>query len=187
MQEKEVGAWHAADVVVMCSLPLDGAGQASETPAMADEVPIMSETVETITTPFGVAPRCTAISRATGRRCRKAARQGCATCVNHGPGSAGCWSRDGMREDPRLFADAGGAYRPPPEQVMMAFLAAQERTLRISKQAAVVDAISVELVHGMLEGVVQLIATFVPRDREVQALNALYDWQASLLPGVVRL
>jgi hypothetical protein len=35
--------------------------------------------------------------------------------------------------------------------------------------------------------VVQLIATFVPREREVEALNALYDWQASLLLGVVRL
>ena len=69
----------------------------------------------------------------------------------------------------------------------MAFVAAQERALRVSRQAAVVDSISIELVHGMLEGVEQLIATFVPREREVEALNALYDWQASLLPGVVRL
>jgi hypothetical protein len=65
--------------------------------------------------------------------------------------------------------------------------AEQERTVRISRQAAVVDSISIELVRGILEGVVQLIATFVPREREVEALNALYDWQASLLPGVVRL
>ena len=50
-----------------------------------------------------------------------------------------------------------------------------------------IDAVSLELVHGLVEGMVQVIATFVPRDREVQALNALYDWQASLLPGVVRL
>jgi hypothetical protein len=171
----------------MCSLPLDGAGQASETLPMADEALIVGETVETITTPFGAAPRCTAISRTTGARCRKAARQGSTTCVNHGPGSAGCWSRDCVREDPRLFADAGGAYRAPPTEVLMAFVAAQERALRVSRQAAVVDSISIELVHGMLEGVVQLIATFVPREREVEALNALYDWQASLVPGVVRL
>jgi hypothetical protein len=107
--------------------------------------------------------------------------------VNHGPGSVGCWSRDGLREDPRLFASGEGAYCAPPEEVMMTFLAAQERTVRISRQAAVVDSISIELVHGILEGVVQLIATFVPREREVEALNAFYDWQASLLPGVVRL
>jgi hypothetical protein len=154
---------------------------------MADEAPVVSETLETITTPFGVAPRCTAISRTTGTRCRKAARQGGATCVNHGPGSAGCWSRDGMRVDPRLFARGEGVYCAPPEEVMMAFLAAQERTVRITRQAAVVDSISIELVHGILEGVVQLIATLVPREREVEALNALYDWQASLLLGVVRL
>src|SRR5262245_19806568 len=154
---------------------------------MLDEAPIVGETVETITTPFGAAPRCTAISRTTGTRCRKAARHGSATCVNHGPGSAGCWSRDGEREDPRLFARAGGPYCAPPIEVMMAFLAAQERTVRINSQAAVVHSISIELVQGILEGVVQLIARFVPREREVEALNALFAWQASLLPGVVRL
>jgi hypothetical protein len=154
---------------------------------MADEAPIVGETVETITTPFGLAPRCTAISQTTRTRCRKAARAGSATCATHGPGSAGYWSRDGEREDPRLFAKAGGAYRAPPSEVMMAFLAAQERTVRISRQAAVVDSISTELVQGILEGVVQLIYTFVPREREVEAFNALYDWQASLLPGAVRL
>ena len=86
-----------------------------------------------------------------------------------------------------MFARGEGAYHAPPEEVMMAFLAAQERTVRITRQAAVVDSISIELVHGILEGVVQLIATLVPREREVEALNALYDWQASLLLGVVRL
>src|SRR4029450_5082959 len=173
---------------VMCSIELDRSVAGMERgDTLSDEVAGVAETVETITTPFGVAPRCTAISRTTGTRCRKAARQGSATCVNHGPGSSGCWSRDGEREDPRLFANAGGAYCAPPAEVMMAFLAAQERTVRISRQAAVVDSISIELVHGILEGVVQLIATFVPREREVEALNALYDWQASLLPGVVRL
>jgi len=70
---------------------------------------------------------------------------------------------------------------------MMAFLAAQERALRISRQAAVVDSMSIELMHSILEGVVQLIAALVPPEREVEALNALYDWQASLLPGIVRL
>src|SRR5262245_51679478 len=108
----------------MCSLALDGAGPASETPRMKDEAPSAAVNVETITTPFGLAPRCAAISRTTGTRCRKAARQGGKTCVNHGPGSAGCWSRDGEREDPRLFANGGGAYRAPAADVVMGFLAA---------------------------------------------------------------
>src|SRR5262249_12106181 len=110
-----------------------------------------------------------------------------ATCVNHGPGSAGYWSRDGEREDPRLFARAGGADRAPPTEVVMAFLAAPERAGRISRQAAVVDAISIELVRGLVDGMLEVIATFVPREREVAALDALFAWQASLLPGVVRL
>src|SRR5262245_34510896 len=122
----------------MWSLPLDGARPASKTPPMKDEAPSAVENVETITTPFGTAPRCTGISRTRGTRCRKAARAGSATCVNHGPGSAGYWSRDGEREDPRLFARAGGAYRAPPTEVVMAFLAAQERAVRIGKQADVV-------------------------------------------------
>jgi hypothetical protein len=67
----------------------------------------------------------------------------------------------------------------------MAFLAAQERTLRISRPAAVVDAISIELVQGLMYGVVEVIATFVPREREVAAIDAPYAWQASLLSGVV--
>jgi hypothetical protein len=154
---------------------------------MVDEASVVTETVETITTPFGVAPRCTAISRTTGARCRKAARQGSTTCVNHGPGSAGCWSRDGVREDPRLFPNAAGGYHAPPTEVVMSFLAAQERSLRISRQAAAIDAVSLELVHGLVEGMVQVIGTFVPPARELEALGALYDWQASLLPGVVRL
>jgi len=187
MHEKVPAARRAAGVVMMCSLALGGARPASETPPMADEAPIVSETVETITTPFGVAPRCTAISRTTGTRCRKAARQGSTTCVNHGPASFGCWSRDGEREDPRLFANAGGAYRAPPTEVMMAFLAAQERAVRIARQADVVDSVSIELARGLVEGMLQVIATFVPREREVEALDALYAWQASLLPGIVRL
>jgi hypothetical protein len=69
----------------------------------------------------------------------------------------------------------------------MSFLAAQERSLRISRQAAVVDSVSIELVHGLVEGMVQVMATFVPPARELEALGALYDWQASLLHGVVRL
>jgi hypothetical protein len=69
----------------------------------------------------------------------------------------------------------------------MSFLAAQERSLRISRQAAAIDAVSLELVHGLVEGMVRVIATFVPPARELEALGALYDWQASLLPGVVRL
>jgi hypothetical protein len=154
---------------------------------MVDEASIGGETVATITTPFGVAPRCTAISRTTGTRCRKAARQGTATCANHGTGSAGYWSRGGVREDPRLFPQAGRPYLAPPTEVVMGFLTAQERAVRISRQAAVVDAISIELVRGLVDGMLEVLGTFLPRDREVQALDALYDWQASLLPGVVRL
>jgi hypothetical protein len=187
MHEKVPAARRDAGVTMLCSRPLDRAGRASEMLPMADEASIVGEMVETITTPFGLAPRCTAISQTTRTRCRKAAQAGKATCSTHGVGSAGFWSRAGAREDPRLFAKAGGAYRAPPDEVMMAFLAAQERTVRISRQAAEVDAISTELVRGILQGVVQLIYTFVPREREVEALNALYDWQASLLPGVVRL
>jgi len=74
------------------------------------------ETVETITTPFGVAPRCTGVSKTTGKRCGKAARQDAKTCAIHGPAGSGYWSRDGCREDPRLFATAGGAYRSPPQK-----------------------------------------------------------------------
>jgi hypothetical protein len=88
--------------------------------------------------------------------------------------------------DPRLFAKEG-AYHAPPEEIMMAFLAAQERTVRISRQADVVDAVSIELVRGLVEGMLQVVAQFVPREREVEALDALYAWQASLLSGVVRL
>jgi hypothetical protein len=154
---------------------------------MADEGRIVGEPVATVTTPFGVAVQCSATSRTTGARCRKAARAGSATCVNHGPGSAGYWSRDGVREDPRLFARAGGAYRAPPTEVVMAFAVAQERAVRISRQATVVDAISIELVRGLVDGMLEVIATFVPREREVEALDALYAWQARLLPGVVRL
>ena len=151
---------------------------------MVDEAPLAAEIVET---PFGTARRCNAISRTTGARCKKAARKGGASCVNHDPGSAGCWSRDGERQDPRLFPDVGGAYRTPPVDVMVEFLSAQERAVRIARQSPVITSISIPLVHGVLQGVVQAIYTFVPRERQVEALNALYDWQASLRPGVVRL
>jgi hypothetical protein len=150
---------------------------------MADEAVLGAET---ISTPFGLAVRCAGVSK-TGTRCQKAARRGAKTCAIHGPAGSGCWSKDAQRQDPRLFPAAGGAYRAPPADVMIEFLSAQERALRVSRQAAVVDSISIELVHGLLEGVVQLIATFVPREREVEALGALFDFQASLLPGVVRL
>jgi hypothetical protein len=33
----------------------------------------------------------------------------------------------------------------------------------------------------------QLVYTFVLPEQQVEAFNVLYDWQASLLPGVVRL
>jgi hypothetical protein len=33
----------------------------------------------------------------------------------------------------------------------------------------------------------RVLAAFVPREREAEAIDALYAWQASLLPGVVRL
>jgi hypothetical protein len=70
---------------------------------------------------------------------------------------------------------------------MTAFLAAQERSVRISRQAAVVDSVSIELVRGLVEGMLQVVATFVPREREVEAIDALYAWQASLPSGAVRL
>ena len=38
-----------------------------------------------------------------------------------------------------------------------------------------------------MDGMVEVIATFMPREREVAAIDALYAWQASLLPGIVRL
>jgi hypothetical protein len=37
-----------------------------------------------------------------------------------------------------------------------------------------------------MDGMAEVIATFVPREREVGAIDALYAWQASLLSGVVR-
>jgi hypothetical protein len=154
---------------------------------MANEEALTTEEAPTVWTPYGQARRCNGISKTTQKRCAKAALRHSATCAIHGVAGSGCWSKDSQRQDPRLFPAAGGAYRAPPVEVMMAFLAAQERTVRISKQAAVVDSISIELVQGLLEGVVQLIATFVPGEREVEALGALFDFQASLLPGVVRL
>jgi hypothetical protein len=75
---------------------------------LSDELAGAAETVETITTPFGQAPRCTGVSKTTGKRCGKAARQGERTCAIHGPAGSGYWSRDGNPEDPRLFASAGG-------------------------------------------------------------------------------
>ena len=38
-----------------------------------------------------------------------------------------------------------------------------------------------------MNGMLGVIATFVPREREVAAIDALYAWQPSLLSGVVRL
>ena len=186
MQEKVPAARHAAGVVMLCSLALDRAGRASLTPCMADEAALTTEAVQTVQTPYGQALRCNGVSK-TGKRCGKAALRGAKTCGIHGPTGAGYWSRDGVREDPRLFPNAAGGYYAPPTEVVMSFLTAQERSLRISRQAAAIDAVSLELVHGLVEGMVQVIATFVPPAREVEALGALYDWQASLLPGVVRL
>lgn len=154
---------------------------------MAKEAAITPKSIEIIRTPFGEALRCAGVSKTTGKRCGKAALRGAKTCAIHGPTGSGYWSRDGVREDPRLFPNAAGGYHAPPTEVVMSFLAAQERSLRISKQAGVIDAVSLELVHGLVEGMVQVIATFVPPARELEALNALYDWQASLLTEVVRL
>jgi hypothetical protein len=33
----------------------------------------------------------------------------------------------------------------------------------------------------------QVVAQFVPREREVEAIDALYAWQSRLVSGVVRL
>lgn len=144
-----------------------------------------TETVETITTPMGQALRCAGVSKTTGKRCGKAARQGGKTCAIHGPAGSGYWSRDGRPEDPRLSAKA--AYGADPSEVVVSFLAAQERALRIRRQAADVDSISIDLVRGLVEGMLSVLATYVPREREVAALDAVYAYQASLLPGIVRL
>src|SRR5262245_6164466 len=154
---------------------------------MSDERVGAIETVEASTTPLGQARRCTGVSKTTGKRCRKAARQGGKTCAIHGPAGSGYWSRDGHPEDPRLSATAGGAYRADVSEVVFSFLLAQERALRIRRQAAEVDAISTDLVRGLVEGMLDVLARYVPREREVAALDALYAWQASLLPGIVRL
>ena len=154
---------------------------------MSDGVTSTTETVETIATPFGQAPRCAGVSKTTGKRCGKAASQGGKTCAIHGTAGSGYWSRDGNPEDPRLFASAGGAYRADPSEVVVSFLAAQERTLRIRRQAAEVDAISIDLVGGLVAGMLSILATYVPRERELEALGELYAWQASLVPGLVRL
>jgi hypothetical protein len=146
-----------------------------------------TETVETITTPMGQALRCAGVSKTTGKRCGKAARQGGKTCAIHGTAGSGYWSRDGYPEDPRPFATAGGAYRADASEVVVSFLSAQERALRIRRQAAEVDAVSIDLVRGLVEGMLGVLARFVPRERELAALDALYAWQASLLPGIVRL
>jgi hypothetical protein len=173
---------------VMCSIELDRSVAGMERgDTLSDEVAGVAETVETIMTPFGQASRCTGVSKTTGRRCGKAARQGEKTCAIHGTAGSGYWSRDGYPEDPRLFASAGGAYRADASEVVVRFLLAQERALRIRRQAAEVDAISTELVRGLVEGMLDVLARYVPREREVEALDALYAWQASLLPGMVRL
>jgi hypothetical protein len=154
---------------------------------LSDKVAGVAETVETITTPFGQAPRCTGVSKTTGKRCGKAARQGERTCAIHGPAGSGYWSRDGNPEDPRLFATAGGAYRADASEVIVSFLAAQERALRIRRQTAEVDTISIDLVRGIVEGMLSVLARYIPLERELEALAELYAWQASLVPGLVRL
>jgi hypothetical protein len=151
---------------------------------VSDDVAGAKEMVET---PFGQAPRCAGVSKTTGKRCGKAARQGGKTCAIHGTAGSGYWSRDGNPEDPRLFASAGGAYRADPSEVVVNFLAAQERALRIRRQAAEVDAISLDLVGGLVAGMLSILATYVPRERELEALGELYAWQATLVPGLVRL
>jgi hypothetical protein len=109
------------------------------------------------------------------------------TCAVHGPAGSGCWSRNRSPQDPRLWAQAGGAYRASPSEVMVAFIVAQERTVRVRRQAAAVDAISLDLVARLLDGVVRVLAQYVPAERHLAALDALYEAQAALLPGVVRL
>jgi hypothetical protein len=109
------------------------------------------------------------------------------TCAIHGAAGSGYWSRNGYPEDPRLFATAAGAYRADPSEVVVSFLVAQERALRIRRQAAEVDAISIDLVGGLVAGMLSVLATYVPRERELDALAELYAWQASLVPGLVRL
>ena len=167
-----------------CSMSLDRAARVSLTPCMADEAALKPETV---TTPYGEALRCTGISKTTGKQCAKAARHGAKTCAIHGPAGSGCWSRTGYPEDPRLWAEAGGASRASPSEVIIAFLAAQERTLRIRRQAAEVDSISLDLARALVEGMVSVLARYVPPERELAALDSLYAWQASLVPGIVRL
>jgi len=70
---------------------------------------------------------------------------------------------------------------------MTAFLAAQEWSLRISRQSDVVDSVSIDLVRALVEGMLAVLARYVPRERELAALDSLYSWQATLLSGVVRL
>jgi hypothetical protein len=154
---------------------------------MADEAALTTEAVQTVQTPYGQALRCNGVSKTTGRQCGKPALRGAKTCGIHGPTGSGFWSKNGERVDPRLFPAAAGVYHAPPTEVVMNFLAAQERSLRISRAAAVIDAVSLELVHGLVEGMLQVIATFVVQERQVEAVDALYDFQATLLLGVVRL
>ena len=169
----------------MCSIELDRSVAGMERgDTLSDEV---AGVVETVLTPFGEAARCTGVSKTNGKRCAKASRQGGTTCAIHGPAGSGYWSRDGSPEDPRLFASAGGAYRADPSEVVVSFLSAQERALRIRRQAAEVDAISIDLVGGLVAGMLDVLARYVPRERELDALAELYAWQATLVPGLVRL
>jgi hypothetical protein len=55
------------------------------------------------------------------------------------------------------------------------------------RQTAEVDAISIDLVRGLVEGMLDVLARYVPLEREVAALDALFAWQARLVPGIVRL
>jgi hypothetical protein len=69
----------------------------------------------------------------------------------------------------------------------MAFLSSQERVMRTRRQAAPIDAISIELVQGLVDGMLAVLIKFVPRESEAAALDALFDLQAALLPGPVPL
>jgi hypothetical protein len=70
---------------------------------------------------------------------------------------------------------------------VVAFLVAQEKALRARRQAAEVDSISLDLARGLVRGMVAVLGQYVPAERQVAALDALYEAQAALLPGVVRL
>jgi hypothetical protein len=91
------------------------------------------------------------------------------------------------RQPRRPTAVCHGRDRADPSEVVVSFLVAQERALRIRRQAAEVDAISIDLVRGLVEGMLSVLARYIPLDRELEALDALFAWQARLVSGIVRL